>query len=137
MKKPVIVREEAEADLAEAYQWYEQQVRGLGGDFLLCVGSCDDANRKESSSLSCCSQRRYSACPHAAFSLEIRALNDDETVATMKMPKFDSLKPVRCSKCNHRVKQTVNNNVILDGSGKRYLLFCLYFVLDDHKKSNH
>lgn len=39
MKKPVIIREEAEADLAEAYQWYEQQVRGLGGDFLLCVGA--------------------------------------------------------------------------------------------------
>ena len=34
--------------------------------------------------------------------IEIRALNDDETVATMKMPKFDSLKPVRCSKCDHR-----------------------------------
>lgn len=37
MKKPVMVRAEAEADLAEAYQWYEQQVRGLGGEFLLCV----------------------------------------------------------------------------------------------------
>lgn len=34
--------------------------------------------------------------------IEIRALNDDETVTTMNMPKFDSLKPVRCSKCNHR-----------------------------------
>lgn len=34
--------------------------------------------------------------------IEIRALNDDEIVATMNMPKFDSLKPVRCSKCNHR-----------------------------------
>lgn len=37
MKKPLIVREEAEADLIEAYQWYEQQKRGLGGKFLLCV----------------------------------------------------------------------------------------------------
>jgi len=37
MKKPVIVRAEAEADLAEAYNWYEQQVRDLGGEFLLCV----------------------------------------------------------------------------------------------------
>jgi hypothetical protein len=37
MKKPVIVRSEAEADLSEAYQWYEQQVRGLGAEFLLCV----------------------------------------------------------------------------------------------------
>ena len=34
--------------------------------------------------------------------IEIRALNDDETVATMKMAKFDSLKPVRCSNCDHR-----------------------------------
>jgi plasmid stabilization system protein ParE len=37
MRKPVIVRAEAETDLAEAYQWYEQQVRDLGGEFLLCV----------------------------------------------------------------------------------------------------
>ena len=37
MKKPLIVRPEAEADLAEAYEWYEQQVRGLGAEFLLCV----------------------------------------------------------------------------------------------------
>ncbi len=34
--------------------------------------------------------------------IEIRALDDDEIVATMNMPKFGSLKPVRCSKCNHR-----------------------------------
>ena len=37
MKKPLIVRAEAEADLAEAFRWYEQQVRGLGAQFLLCV----------------------------------------------------------------------------------------------------
>jgi hypothetical protein len=33
--------------------------------------------------------------------MEIRALNDDETLAALKMPKFGALKPVRCSKCNH------------------------------------
>lgn len=37
MKKPLIVRAEAEADLAQAFQWYEQQVRGLGDQFLLSV----------------------------------------------------------------------------------------------------
>jgi hypothetical protein len=37
MKKPLSVRAEAEADLAKAFQWYEQQVRGLGDQFLLCV----------------------------------------------------------------------------------------------------
>jgi plasmid stabilization system protein ParE len=37
MKKNLIVRPEAEVDLTEAYQWYEQHVRGLGSQFLLCV----------------------------------------------------------------------------------------------------
>ena len=37
MKKPLIVRPEAEADLNGAYQWYEDRVRGLGAEFLQCV----------------------------------------------------------------------------------------------------
>jgi toxin ParE1/3/4 len=36
----VIIRPEAEADLAEAYKWYENQCQGLGADFLLCVEAC-------------------------------------------------------------------------------------------------
>jgi Zn ribbon nucleic-acid-binding protein len=35
-------------------------------------------------------------------SIKIKALNDEETVETMNMAKFDSLKPVRCSNCDHR-----------------------------------
>ena len=35
--KPLIVRSEAEADLSEAYQWYEKRIHGLGAQFLLCV----------------------------------------------------------------------------------------------------
>jgi len=37
---PVIISPEAEADLADAYQWYEQRVEGLGDEFLLCVEAC-------------------------------------------------------------------------------------------------
>jgi plasmid stabilization system protein ParE len=33
----LIVRPEAEADIREAYLWYEEQRFGLGEDFLLCV----------------------------------------------------------------------------------------------------
>ena len=33
----ILVRPEAEADLDEAYRWYERQREGLGNDFLLCV----------------------------------------------------------------------------------------------------
>jgi len=32
-----LVRAEAEADLEQAYHWYEEHRKGLGDDFLLCV----------------------------------------------------------------------------------------------------
>jgi toxin ParE1/3/4 len=37
MKRPLIIRPEAEFDLAEAYGWYETQLPGLGSQFLLSV----------------------------------------------------------------------------------------------------
>ena len=37
MSSRLIVRPEAEAEIAEAFDWYEDQVPGLGSDFLLCL----------------------------------------------------------------------------------------------------
>jgi len=37
MKYDLIIRPEAEAELAEAFDWYEQQVAGLGSRFLISV----------------------------------------------------------------------------------------------------
>ena len=37
MKFSVVIRPEAEADLAEAYQWYEEKRPGLGERWLLSV----------------------------------------------------------------------------------------------------
>ena len=37
MKQKSIIRPEAESDLQEAYTWYEDQSKGLGADFILCV----------------------------------------------------------------------------------------------------
>ncbi len=34
---PLSVRSEAEAEIQEAYQWYEMQRRGLGDEFLVAV----------------------------------------------------------------------------------------------------
>jgi len=36
---PVVVRPEAEAELHEAYAWYEAQRTGLGDEFLQCAGA--------------------------------------------------------------------------------------------------
>ena len=40
MKRPIVVRPEAEADIAAAFDWYEEQRFGLGTDFLSEIGRC-------------------------------------------------------------------------------------------------
>ena len=37
MSRRLIVRPEAEAEMADAFDWYEDRVPGLGSEFLLCV----------------------------------------------------------------------------------------------------
>jgi toxin ParE1/3/4 len=46
MMLPLIVREEAEADLADARKWYEQQRAGLGDEFILCVDAAFERIRR-------------------------------------------------------------------------------------------
>ena len=37
VSRRLIIRPEAEAELTEAFAWYEERVPGLGAEFLLCV----------------------------------------------------------------------------------------------------
>jgi hypothetical protein len=37
MTLPLIITPEAEEDIADAKDWYDQQRQGLGGAFVLCV----------------------------------------------------------------------------------------------------
>jgi toxin ParE1/3/4 len=37
MKRMIVIRPEAERDMREAFSWYEQQMLGLGANFLLHV----------------------------------------------------------------------------------------------------
>ena len=37
MKRMIFIRPEAEQDMREAYSWYEQQMPGLGANFLLYI----------------------------------------------------------------------------------------------------
>ncbi|MBM4310248.1 MAG: type II toxin-antitoxin system RelE/ParE family toxin [Deltaproteobacteria bacterium] len=43
MSRRFIVRPEAEAEMAEAFDWYENRVPGLGSEFLLCVDAVFNA----------------------------------------------------------------------------------------------
>ncbi|HYV39440.1 MAG TPA: type II toxin-antitoxin system RelE/ParE family toxin [Gemmataceae bacterium] len=46
MAAKLIIAEEAEGDLDEAYAWYERQRPGLGEDFLRCVDACLQSTRR-------------------------------------------------------------------------------------------
>ena len=47
MKYDLIVRPEAEAELAEAFNWYEQHVAGLGSRFLLSIDATINSIRRD------------------------------------------------------------------------------------------
>lgn len=40
MTSRVILKPAAEADLLDAYEWYERREGGLGADFMRCVDDC-------------------------------------------------------------------------------------------------
>jgi plasmid stabilization system protein ParE len=46
MKYDLIVRPEAETELADAFNWYEQRVAGLGNRFLLSVDAAINSIRR-------------------------------------------------------------------------------------------
>ncbi len=39
MSRRLIVRPEAEGEMADAFDWFEDRVSGLGSEFLLCADS--------------------------------------------------------------------------------------------------
>lgn len=46
MKRTLIIRPEAEADLAEAYAWYEDRIQGMGSYFLLNIDAAFSSIQK-------------------------------------------------------------------------------------------
>ena len=47
MSLGLLIKPEAEDDLAEAYRWYEERRTGLGDELLLCVEAAIEAARRE------------------------------------------------------------------------------------------
>lgn len=46
MTYDLVIRPEAEADISDAYRWYEDQREGLGADFLLCIEEAMDSIKR-------------------------------------------------------------------------------------------
>lgn len=46
MSRRLVVRPEAERELADAFDWYEERVPGLGSEFLRCIDAVLSAVRR-------------------------------------------------------------------------------------------
>jgi plasmid stabilization system protein ParE len=82
MSRRLIIRPEAETEMAEAFDWYEDRVPGLGSDFLLCVDAVFDAILRSPQHFPCVHRtvrraltRRF---PYGVFFVE-----DDERVVVL------------------------------------------------------
>jgi plasmid stabilization system protein ParE len=40
MSRPILIRPEAEAEMADAFNWHEDRVAGLGCEFLMAIDAC-------------------------------------------------------------------------------------------------
>ncbi len=82
MIERMIVRPEAEAEMAEAFEWYENRVSGLGFEFLSCIEAAISAIRR--------SPRQFPLVHRSArralirrFPYEIFYVEDDNSVVVL------------------------------------------------------
>jgi toxin ParE1/3/4 len=84
VSRRLIVRPEAEAEMTDAFDWYEERVPGLGQEFLLCVDAVFNSIRR--------SPLHYPRVHHAArmaltrrFPYQVFFVEDDERVVVLSV----------------------------------------------------
>lgn len=82
MSRRLIVRPEAEAELADAFGWYEEQVPGLGSEFLLCVDAVMQAALRNPRQWPCVHGPVRRALTRR-FPYQILFVEDDELVVVL------------------------------------------------------
>lgn len=84
MNRRLIVRPEAEAEMTEAFGWYEDRVPGLGSEFLLCVDAVFRAIQRNPDHY----QRVHRTVRHALtrrFPYEVFFVEDDARVVVLSV----------------------------------------------------
>lgn len=84
MSRRLIVRPEAEAEMTEAFDWYEDRVPGLGLEFLLCVDAVMHAIQR-SPELYSKAYREARLALTRRFPYEIIFVEDDERVVVLSV----------------------------------------------------
>ncbi len=82
MSRRLIVRPEAEAEMIDAFDWYEDRVPGLGSEFLLCVDAVFSAIQRTPQHYPCVHKTARRALSRR-FPYEIIFVEDDERVVVL------------------------------------------------------
>ena len=84
LSRRLIVRPEAEAEMTDAFDWYEDRVPGLGSEFLLCVDAVFSAIQRTPRHY----PRVYKTARRALsrrFPYEIIFVEDDERIVVLSV----------------------------------------------------
>ena len=84
MSRQLIVRPEAEAEMAEAFDWYEHRVPGLGLEFLRCVDAAFSAALRNPQRFPQVHRTIRRALTHR-FPYEVFFVEDDERVVILSV----------------------------------------------------
>lgn len=84
MRRRLIVRPEAEAEMTDAFDWYEDIVPGLGSEFLLCVDAVFSAIQRAPQHFPCVHMNARRALSRR-FPYEIIFIEDDERVVVLSV----------------------------------------------------
>ncbi len=84
MSRRLIIRPEAEAEMTDAFDWYEDRVPDLGSEFLLCVDAVFNAIQRTPPQY----PRVYKTARRALtrrFPYEVIFVEDDERVVVLSV----------------------------------------------------
>jgi toxin ParE1/3/4 len=84
MSRRLIVRPEAEAEMNDAFDWYEARVPGLGSEFLLCVDAVFNSILRNPMQ-SPCVHRNARRAVTRRFPYEILFVEEDERVVVLSV----------------------------------------------------
>ena len=79
VSRRLILRPEAEAEMKDAFDWYEERVLGLGGEFLLCVDAVFNSIMRNPQQFPCVHRTARRAITRR-FPYEVFFVEDNERV---------------------------------------------------------
>jgi hypothetical protein len=91
MKRPLIVGPEAEKELAEAYEWYKEQVQGLGSDFLLHVEAAPSSLQRSFQSYPVVYKNIHRSLARLRSTISLEDV--DQRPSVDKFPQIDKFTP--------------------------------------------